>query len=44
MRITNRDTRGAILGAVGVAGAWRAADHRAIARHPRYVREGWLYG
>jgi hypothetical protein len=23
--------------------AWRAADHRRIARHPRYPREGKLY-
>jgi hypothetical protein len=37
------DALDAVIAAVGVAGAWRQADHRAIARHPRYVREGRLY-
>src|SRR5215470_11577259 len=33
----------AVIAALGGALAWRAADHRQIARHPRYPREGKLY-
>jgi hypothetical protein len=37
------DALDAVIAAVGVEQAWRAADHRHIARHPRYPREGRLY-
>jgi hypothetical protein len=37
------DALDAVIAAVGGWGAWRAADHRAVARHPRYPREGKLY-
>jgi hypothetical protein len=37
------DALDALVAAVGGARAWQAADHRLIARHPRYPREGRLY-
>jgi hypothetical protein len=37
------DVLDAVIAAVGRWGAWRSADHGAIARHPRYRREGHLY-
>jgi hypothetical protein len=37
------DALDAVVAAAGAAQAWPAADHRRIARHPRYVREGRLY-
>lgn len=43
MRNPGGDALDAVIAAVG---AWRAvlsADHAALARHPRYKREGWLY-
>jgi hypothetical protein len=43
MRNSGGDALDAVIAAVGAAGAWRAADHRAIALHGRYVREGRLY-
>lgn len=43
MRNGGADALDAIIAALGAATAWAAADHRAIARHPRYPREGRLY-
>jgi hypothetical protein len=43
MRNGGGDALDAVIAAVGVTGAWPAADHRRIARHPRYPREGRLY-
>ena len=43
MRNGGGDAIDAVLAAVGAQGAWAAADHRTIARHPRYPREGKLY-
>jgi hypothetical protein len=43
MRNGGGDALDAVVAAVGVAHAWRAADHRHIARHARYPREGRLY-
>jgi hypothetical protein len=43
MRNGGGDALDAVIAAVGAAQAWSAADHRAIARHPRYPREGRLY-
>jgi hypothetical protein len=43
MRDGGGDALDAVIAAVGAAGAWAAADHRRIARHPRYPREGRLY-
>jgi hypothetical protein len=43
MRNPGGDALDAAIAAVGAAHAVRAADHRAIARHRRYRREGYLY-
>ena len=43
MRNGGGDALDAVLAAVGVARAWAACDHRAVARHARYPREGRLY-
>jgi hypothetical protein len=43
MRNGGGDALDAVIAAIGVAQAWAAADHREIARHPRYPREGRLY-
>lgn len=43
MRNGGGDALDAVIAAVGGAQAWAAADHRLIARHPRYPREGRLY-
>jgi hypothetical protein len=43
MRNGGGDALDAVIAAVGGAQAWQAADHRAIARHRRYVREGRLF-
>jgi hypothetical protein len=43
MRNGGGDAIDAVLAGVGVHHAWRDADHGAIARHPRYVREGKLF-
>jgi ferric-dicitrate binding protein FerR (iron transport regulator) len=37
------DALDAVIAALGGAQAWRLADHRHIARHPRYPREGRLF-
>src|SRR6516164_9003022 len=36
MRNGGADALDAVIAAVGVARAWREADHRHLARHPRY--------
>jgi hypothetical protein len=43
MRNGGGDALDAVIAAVGGAQAWQTADHRAIARHRRYVREGRLF-
>jgi hypothetical protein len=43
MRNPGGDALDAVIAAVGAARAVAAADHVAIARHPRYRREGHLY-
>jgi hypothetical protein len=43
MRNGGGDAMDAVIAALGGALAWRVADHRLIARHPRYPREGKLY-
>jgi hypothetical protein len=43
MRNPGGDALDAVIAAVGADHAWRAADHAAIARHPRYPREGRIY-
>jgi hypothetical protein len=43
MRNGGGDALDAALAALGGAQAWQAADHRHIARHPRYPREGRLF-
>jgi hypothetical protein len=43
MRNGGGDALDAVIAAVGAAQAWAASDHRRIARHPRYPREGRLY-
>ena len=43
MRDPGGDALDAVIAAAGAWQAWHAADHRAIARHPRYPREGYLY-
>jgi hypothetical protein len=43
MRNGGGDALDAVIAAVGAADGFRSADHAAIARHPRYPREGRLY-
>jgi Protein of unknown function (DUF429) len=43
MRNGGGDALDAVIAAVGAAQAFAAADHRHIARHPRYRREGRMY-
>lgn len=43
MRNPGADALDAVIAAVGAARAVATADHDAIARHPRYPREGHLY-
>jgi hypothetical protein len=43
MRNPGGDALDAVIAAVGAARAVATADHAAIARHPRYPREGHLY-
>lgn len=43
MRNPGGDAMDAVIAAVGALRAVSAADHAAIARHPRYRREGYLY-
>jgi len=43
MRNLGGDALDAVIAAVGVTHAWASCDHRGVARHPRYPREGRLY-
>jgi hypothetical protein len=43
MRNPGGDALDAVIAAAGAWQAWHASDHAAIARHPRYGREGYLY-
>jgi hypothetical protein len=43
MRNGGGDALDAVIAAVGAHAAWTTADHRSIARHPRYPREGRLF-
>ena len=43
MRNPGGDALDAVIAAVGTARAVETADHSAIARHPRYPREGYLF-
>jgi hypothetical protein len=43
MRDGGADALDAVLAAVGAARSWRTSDHKRIARHKRYPREGRLY-
>jgi hypothetical protein len=43
MRNPGGDALDAVIAAVGTARAVESADHTAIARHPRYPREGYLF-
>jgi hypothetical protein len=43
MRNGGGDALDAVIAAVGGWRAWRRTDHAAIARHPRYRREGRVY-
>lgn len=43
MRNGGGDALDAVIATVGGYQGWHAADHRAVARHPRYPREGRLY-
>ena len=43
MRNAGGDALDAVIAAVGARRAWRQTDHVAVARHPRYRREGRVY-
>ena len=43
MRNGGADALDAVIAGVGAARAWRECDHKSVARHPRYPREGRLY-
>jgi hypothetical protein len=43
MRNPGGDALDAVIAALGTVHGWQSADHRAIARHPRYPLEGRLY-
>src|SRR5207248_8692482 len=43
MRNPGGDALDAVIAAAGAYQAWRAVEHDAIARHPRYRHEGYLY-
>jgi hypothetical protein len=43
MRNGGGDALDPVIAALGGARAFAAADHRGIARHPRYPREGRLF-
>jgi hypothetical protein len=43
MRNPGGDALDALIAALGVTHAWASCDHRLVARHPRYPREGRLY-
>jgi hypothetical protein len=43
MRNGGGDALDAVIAAFGAWRAWRQTDHAAVARHPRYRREGRMY-
>ena len=43
MRNAGGDALDSLIVAVGAARSWQESDHRQIARHGRYPREGRLY-
>jgi hypothetical protein len=43
MRNGGGDSLDAVIAAAGAYQSWHSADHRAIARHPSYRFEGYLY-
>lgn len=43
MRDPGGDALDAVLAAAGALRGFRAADHAAVARHPRFPREGYMY-
>lgn len=43
MRNPGGDAIDAVVAALGATHAWAVCDHRRVARHPRYPREGRLY-
>ncbi|HYE15556.1 MAG TPA: hypothetical protein VD968_14020, partial [Pyrinomonadaceae bacterium] len=43
MRNGGGDALDAVIAALGALRSWRSTDHRHVARHPRYPREGRLY-
>ncbi len=43
MRNPGGDALDAVIAAIGAIRAWEQTDHAAVARHPRYPREGMLY-
>jgi hypothetical protein len=43
MRNGGGDALDAVIAAIGAARSWRDTDHRHVARHQRYPREGRLY-
>jgi hypothetical protein len=43
MRNGGVDALDAVIAAVGAWRAWRQTDHAAVAKHPRYLREGKMY-
>jgi hypothetical protein len=43
MRNGGGDALDAVIAAAGARRAWRQTDHAAVARHPRYRREGRVY-
>jgi hypothetical protein len=43
MRNPGGDALDAVIAALGASQAWSSCDHRRVARHPRYPREGRLY-
>ncbi|MEW6301415.1 MAG: DUF429 domain-containing protein, partial [Thermodesulfobacteriota bacterium] len=43
MRNGGGDALDAVIAAVGAVRSWQTSDHRSVARHPRYPREGRLF-
>ncbi len=43
MRNGGGDALDAVIAAVGAVKSWQTSDHRLVARHPRYPREGRLF-
>lgn len=43
MRNSGGDALDAVVAALGAVRSWQTSDHRVVARHPRYPREGRLF-